>query len=516
MIVFKKLRLKNFRSFGNQWSEVELDRNHLTLISAPNGSGKSTLLMAIEFCLFGKTGNLSKREIANNINQGECEVELYLANSITGAELRVRRGVWPNFLELYKNGNLVPQNANVKDYQDVVDQMTGLNRNIFHRIISINGSSYVPFLSLNQASRRAMVEDILEINELRQMNWKNNEHLGALENQINTMRGKIEGLEHTVKKILHDQKTDSNANREQIKSLLDEMAGALGGSTLKDLESEFQRMHVSKATLVQKQKKLQKDSEFWKNDKCPTCGQRIEEEFKQQKFYQATTELAKIDETLEIANEVMKKAESTLKHARALELQISNLMAVKEKTEDTATVDELSKTISDITVELEKLKDEAQYHQTLRKWLKDDGVRSVIISKYLPLFNKTLKKYLTDIGLDVTIELDKVFNATIRRRNGEERSYTSFSAGERARIDLCFLLSWKSLISSNKFVDTSLLFMDEIYDSVLDGEGLDSLINLLYNMENTNIFFISHREGIEELFKHKLVIEKDRGFSKIL
>lgn len=516
MIIFKKLRLKNFRSFGNQWSEVQLNRNHLTLISAPNGSGKSTILMAIEWCLFGKTGNLSKREIVNNINQGECEVELLLGNSNTNTEIKVRRGINPNFLEVFKDGVMVDQNANVKDYQEVVDQLTGLNRNIFHRIISINGSSYVPFLSLNQSARRAMVEDILEITDLRSMNIKNNEKLGELENQISTMQGKVEGLEHTVKKILHNQKTDANANKEQIKSLLDELAGTLGKGTIKELESEFQRMQISKASLVQKQKMLQKDSEFWKSDKCPTCGQAIAEDLKQKHYYKCAADLTKVEETLEIANEVVAKTENTLKRARALELQISNLMAVKEKTEDSGTVDELSQTIAAITAELEKLKDTALYHQTLRKWLKDEGVRSVIIAKYLPLFNKTLKKYLTDIGIDVTIELDKVFEATIKRRNGEERSYTSFSAGERARIDLCFLLSWKSLISSNKFVDTSLLFMDEIYDSVLDSEGLASLINLLYNMQNTNIFFISHREGVEELFEHKLIIEKDRGFSRIL
>ena len=516
MIVFHKVRMKNFRSFGNQWSEVELDRNPLTLISAPNGSGKSTILMAIEWCLFGKTGTLTQREIVNNANGGDCAVELELENSVKNAHIKICRGIWPNYLELYKDGKIVPQNASVRDYQEVIDQHTGLNRNIFSRIVSINGSSYVPFLSLNQSSRRAMVEDILEITELRSLNWKNNEHLNALENQINVNKGKLEALEATIQKIKMDKKEDSDASREKIKTLLDEMQKTLGGKSLKNVEGEFQKMLLSRNSLAQKQRALKQSSEFWSKDVCPTCGQAIEETLKKGKLEQNEKQLKEVDETLSFASGLIAKTEEVVQRAKALEQEISNLLAVKKKTDNTDTIEDLLKTCENITSELTALQETARYHNAIKKWLKDDGIRSVIIAKYLPLFNKTLKNYLTDIGLDVTIELNKVFEAKITRRNGEERSYSSFSAGERARIDLCFLLSWKSLISSNKFVDTTLLFMDEIYDSVLDGEGLDSLIGMLYNMRNVNVFFISHREGIGELFQHRLEIVKDRGFSRIL
>lgn len=516
MIIFKDLKLKNFRSFGNQWEHVQLDRNPLTLISAPNGSGKSTILMAIEWCLFGRISNLTKKEILNNVNRAECCVELTLYNDVKKIEIRVARGIEPNYFEIYRDGELVPQNATIMDYQEVVYQLTGLNKNIFGRIVSINGSSYVPFLSLNQPSRRAMVEDILEITELRAINIRNNEVLNSLENDINVYKGKIEALEHTINRIQEDKREDGNANRERIKSLLVEMEETLGGKPLGNLEAEFQKMQFSKHSLAEKQARLRKDCEFWNGDKCPTCGQDIATGLKEEKLKENEEQLKKIAYTLLIANDVVEKTSDVIMRAKRLEMEISNLLAVKEKTENTDTIEDLQKTCDGILTNLQSLQDTARYHQAIKKWLKDDGIRSIIIAKYLPLFNKILKKYLTDIGLDVSIELDKMFEARITRRNGEERSYASFSAGERARIDLCFLLSWKTLISTNKFVDTSLLFLDEIYDSVLDGEGLDNLIRLLYNMKNTNVFFISHREGISELFQHRLEIVKDRGFSHIL
>lgn len=516
MIKFKKVRLKNFRSFGNQWNEVELNRNPLTLISAPNGSGKSTILMAIEWCLFGKVGTLTKKEIVNSANGGECAVELELENDVKGFEIRVCRGIEPSYLSIYKNDKLVPQNASVRDYQNVVEQLTGLNRNVFNRIVSINGSSYVPFLSLNQTARREMVENILEITELRALNWKNNEHLNALENDINLYTGKIEGLEHTIRKLKAEKKENHDANKEKIKSLLDEMQKTLGGNSLGKLEGEYQKMLLSKNTLLNKQKTLQQNSEFWLKSHCPTCGQHIAEALKNEKIAENDKQISSIKETLRVANDVISKTENALTKAREIEREVSNLLAVSKQGENTDTIEELLGECQKITEKLGELKETARYHVAIKKWLKDDGIRSVIIAKYLPLFNKTLKNYLTEIGLDVTIELNKMFEAKITRRNGEERSYSSFSAGERARIDLCFLLSWKSLISSNKFVDTSLLFMDEIYDSVLDAEGLDSLIGMLYNMRDTNVFFISHREGIGELFQHRLEIVKEKGFSRVI
>ncbi len=516
MIVFKKIKLRNFRSFGNQWNEVQLDRNSLTLIAAPNGSGKSTILMGIEWCLFGKCGNLTKKEIVNNINRAECEGCLELYNSVTKVSYRVERGIDPNYLRLFKNDQLVPQNASVKDYQEVIDELTGLTRNVFNRIVSINGSSYVPFLSLSQTARREMVENILEITELRQLNIKNNERINGLDTEINTLRGKIEGLEHTVEKIKRDNEINFKENEEKTKSLLNEMAGVLKGKTVQGVESDLQKMTLTRNMLSQRKANIQRETEFWSKEKCPTCGQPISEELKHSHIKDNEKQIKEIQETLGIADGEIQKTSELLSKAKKLESEISSLLAVRKVSQSNDTIEDLQKTILKITEELVALQETARYHQTIKKWLKDDGIRSVIIAKYLPLFNKTLQKYLVDIGLDVFIGLDKTFNATIKRRNGEERSYSSFSAGERARIDLCFLLSWKSLISSNKFVDTSLLFMDEIYDSVLDTEGLYNLIEMLYNMQNTNVFFISHREGIAEYFQHQLLIEKDRGFSRIL
>lgn len=516
MIVFKKIRLKNFRSFGNQWAEIQLDKNPLTLISAPNGSGKSSILMGIEWCLFGKCGSLTRKEIINNVNRGECEGCLELYNNITKISYRVERGIDPNYLRLFKNDKLVPQNASVKDYQEVIDELTGLTRNVFNRTISINGSSYVPFLSLSQTARREMVENILEITELRQLNIKNNEKINSLDTEINTLRGKIEGLEHTIEKIKKDREVDDRANEAKTKELLDEMTSVLKGKSLQAMENKLQHMNLSRNMLGQKKESIKKEIEFWSKETCPTCGQPISLDLKNAHVKNSEKQVQEIEKTLQIADEEISRANSLHIRAKQLEREISNLLAVKKGNKTTDTIEDLQKTIQKITEELVKLQEKSKYHTTIKKWLKDDGIRSVIIAKYLPLFNKTLQKYLIDIGLDVSIELDKVFNATIKRRNGEERSYSSFSAGERARIDLCFLLSWKSLISSNKFVDASLLFLDEIYDSVLDAEGLYNLIEMLYNMENVNVFFISHREGISEFFQHHLRIEKDRGFTKIL
>lgn len=515
MIVFKELKLKNFRSFGDQWEHVQLDKNPLTLVTAPNGSGKSSILMAIEWCLFGKTCGLTKKEIVNQINRMECRVELTLLNTTTRAEILISRGIEPNHFEIYKNGELVPQNAKMVDYQEVVFQLTGLNKNIFNRIVSINGSSYTPFLSLNQSSRRAMVEDILEITELRVVNTKNNEVLSALENEINVKKGKIEALEHTIEKIKNDKRENLTTSNEQIKALLVELKDILGGKTLVEAEAEFQKMQMLKHGLAQKLTLKREEGSFWNRDCCPTCGQLIGEQLKEEKLIINKRQLREVEETLKVAEEVVSKTNTMIRRAKCLETEISNLFAVKEKVENTESIEDLQKTCSLVIKELEALKDTAGYHQALKKWLKDDGIRSVIIAKYIPLFNKILKKYLADCGLDVVIQLDKVFNATITKANGEERTYASFSAGERARIDLCFLLSWKTLISTNKFVDTSLLFMDEIYDSVLDAEGLDNLVHLLYNMKNTNVFFVSHREGISEFFQHRLEITKNRGFSHI-
>ena len=516
MIIFQNLRLRNFRSFGNQWSEVQLDRNPLTLISAPNGSGKSSILMAIEWCLFGRVGNLTKKEIVNQINAGECEVELKISDSVTKHVYLIKRGINPNYLKIYKNDKLIPENSNVRDYQDIIDQYTGLNRNVFSRIVSINGSTYVPFLSLNQPARRAMVEDILEITELRDLNIKNNERLSEVDTQLNVLKGKIEGLQHTVLKLESDKREGDNANNEKIKALLDEMASILDGKSLGDVENSLHEMRLNKDMLLQRNTTLHRTLEFWSNDECPTCGQKIAQELKNAKIGDINSELTQIKDTIQFADDLVSKTTKTLQAAKLLEREIEDLLAVKKNNDNAHTLVDLKRTIEELNKELCELKETSYYHTTIKKWLKDDGVRSVIIAKYLPLFNKTLAKYLNDIGMEVTIELDNTFAASIKKRNGEQRTYSSFSAGERARIDLCFLLSWKSIISSNKFVDTSLLFMDEIYDSVLDAEGIDNLINLLYNMKNTNVFFISHREGIGEAFKNQLIIQKEKGFSKIL
>lgn len=566
MFIVKLVRFKNFRSYGNQFTEVILNKVGSTVITAPNGSGKSTILMAIEFALFGRVSNgITKPDLVNSINKKDCLVEVECETN--GRQILVRRGIKPAVFDIEIDGKLVDQDASSRDYQSKFeDEILGFNIASFRQVISISGGGYTPFLLLAAGARRKIVEELLNLTIFSKMASlhlatinQNREELANAENEIGRLQASIQSLKKGLEslaeqeegyrltieaniKTAEDKITAFLAENEEANRRIEEFAPVR--NKIKQRKDKRQKLLDFRRDIEKKVSRIDEYVKFFHDhDHCPTCKQGITEEFKQEsigpkeaKKAEYAESLHRLEDTLKQTRDDIEKLESILEKTLELEKQvhttngrIRDLQAYITQQQrmlknSSGSGDEIKGEIKAKSEQMENLKErrltileEKQYNDIITAIIKDNGIKSKIIAQYVPHMNAEINRYLEILNLNLSFEIDEQFNEKILSRFKDELSYASFSAGERARIDIAILFTWRELAKLKNSLSCNLLFLDEIFDSVLDEEGLESFINLLrYNLKDTNVFLISHRPEVVDKFESNLRIEKQGNFSRIV
>ena len=568
MIVFEKIRWKNFLSTGNVFTEVDLTTHKTNLIIGSNGAGKSTVLDALTFSLFGKPfRKINKPMLVNSINEKGCEVEVEF--SIGKNEFKIIRGIKPNTFEIYQNGQMIDQSSTAVDYQKQLEQnILKMNYKSFTQIVVLGSSTFVPFMKLPVASRREIIEDILDIQIFSVMNTllkdkvrDNNEEIKELEYQLKLSTDKIELQKNYMLELEKKTKSEIEKKEAIIETLRQDKAAALKNvadqtvvltdyntelKTLADNKKKLKQLNTFRVKIQQKINTCKKETEFFINNHvCPTCTQEIGQDFRDLKINEGDKELMTLEKgftDLEKSIEQEEKRESKFMELseqiveinsiinqlnyeitsldqqignRETEIEDLNAPTSSKKAEFeklTAYVDE-KKSIKDNFITSKKDKDTLSVAGQL---LKDNGIKSRIIKRYLPAMNKLIGDYLRRMDFYVNFTLDENFEETIKSRYRDIFTYESFSEGEKARIDLALLLTWRSIAKLKNSVDTNLLILDEIFDGSLDQNGSSELGWILRNFDdNTNVFVISHKESLEGKFDRTLKFEKVKNFSVV-
>lgn len=565
MFLIKKVRFKNFRSYGNQFTEINLVKNKNTVIIAPNGSGKSTILMAIEYGLFGKVSSgINKSQLINTINNKDLVVEIEC--EAKGKKILIRRGMKPNIFEIYIDGKLINQDASVRDYQALLEEeILGFNLTSFSQVVSISGSSYIPFLLLSAGQRRKIVEELLNLTIISKMHAVHLGIVSQVKEQIQNVENELQKKEASLASLKKSLETFSEQEDNYRKAIEDNIKQACEKIRLinEDIDEKNQEINKLEKECESYENKLKKKNklsdykrdiknkileiqdyiEFLKsNDICPTCSQSISAEFKKESLETKESKknnllenLKILDETLEKTQKDLEKMEEILakikvlendvyvniKRASDIQLYIFEQQKILEnktpRTNDIIEeINKISKEISNLKQKRLELLEEKQYNDIISLIIKDNGIKSKIISQYISKMNRELNKYLELLDVGISIDINENFEAKIFSRFRDELSYPSFSAGERARIDISFLFTWRELAKAKNSLNCNLLFLDEIFDSVLDEQGFESFINLLrFHLKDTNVFLISHRQEAPEKFENILRISKTSNFSRI-
>lgn len=570
MIVFKSLRWKNFLSTGNNWTEIQLNKSRSTLIVGQNGAGKSTMLDALSFALFGRAHrNINKPQLVNTINNKDSrvEVEFQIGKSL----FKVVRGIKPNIFEIWKNGDMMNQSSHSKEYQKILEQnIIKLNHKSFHQIVVLGSSSFIPFMQLPAQHRRDVIEDLLDINIFSKMNVlvkeKNvalRDKLKDISNELTLVHERIELQNKYIKEVkslstdqVEQKETEIFLHEAEIKELqhINKTLSESIETISEGLEDDLKNSHDKKQNLLhykaefnQKIRTLVKDSKFYEeNDTCPTCSQNIDEELKNSKLSTAKAKALEFKQALNDVEEQAHVIEDTITELNDKSNQIrehtSNLTSNnKEISRLQSQIETLSSQIrhilsneGDMATEqkaLDKLNEEKNagleeklavneeysYNTVISEMLKDTGIKTKIIKQYLPVINKLTNQYLQVLDFFVHFNLDESFQETIRSRHRDSFSYDSFSEGEKQRIDLALLFTWRQIAKMKNSVSTNLLILDETFDSSLDHDGVDNLIKILYTLDDdTNVFVISHKgEILDGKFKDKVEFYKDKNFSKM-
>ena len=556
-------------STGNVMTEIQLDRSPSTLIVGQNGAGKSTILDALCFVLFNKPfRNIRKPQLINTINEKDMMVEIEFV--IGRNKYLIRRGMKPNIFEIIKNGKLIDQPGNSRDYQKILeDTILRLNYKSFTQIVVLGNASFTPFMQLFAAERRAVIEDLLDIQVFTSMNLllkdrisENKQKKSDINYQIDLNKDKIAVQEEYLKKIakdrkkqIEDLKSESSdfvekigANEEQTKTLLENIDTIFESMPDKDsLKSKSERVSDLLFKLEDKLTKAGKKSKFFsENDNCPTCEQQIDIEVKADKVKQidesikvtegGIEQLKKEQEVLMRELDVVNKAQEqiSVKQNKVRELSTHTDFYKKslEKVQDK--IDSLEKeSVSDndasekikaleseskrLTTRMEELSKESELYGVASHLLKDGGIKTKIIRQYVPIMNKLVNKYLAALDFFVNFELDEEFNEVIKSRHRDEFSYSSFSEGEKMRIDLALLFTWRSIAKLKNSTNTNLLILDEVFDASLDSSGCDEFLKLLTEIgSDTNVFVISHKgDVLQDKFRNQITFEKVKNFSRI-
>ena len=566
MIIFKSLRFKNFLSTGNNWTDINLNRSKSTLIVGQNGAGKSTMLDAIAFALFGKPHrNINKPQLVNTVNNKNCVVEVTFV--IGKSQYKVVRGIKPNVFEIWKNDDMINQSSHSKEYQKILEQnILKLNHKSFHQIVVLGSSSFVPFMQLPAQHRRDVIEDLLDINVFSKMNSLLKEKTSVLKDKMKDLSFKLDVETNkidTQKKYISDLKALNKTAKEQKDVQVDKLRKDLASLSKenaeisaevedkqKPLEKELNALHDRKQVFVQynaqfrqQMSQVVKESKFYEeNENCPTCSQEITESVRNDKL-QSSKEKAKelkdaMDEASVKSGEIedsitqvstdlndIRAKQSTVNSNNQSIARIQNEIEYLEKeinqTGDIETAKEeleaMQNTANEFNMSKFQLNEEYSYNNVMSEMLKDTGIKTKIIKQYIPVINKLVNQYLQILDFYVHFDLDESFTETIRSRHRDQFSYDSFSEGEKQRIDLALLFTWRMIAKMKNSISTNLLLLDETFDSSLDHDGVENLMKILHSLdENSNTFIISHKGDIlDGKFKDKIEFVKEKNFSKI-
>ena len=569
MIYFKKLRWKNFLSTGNQFIEVDLAKSPSTLIIGSNGSGKSTLLDALCFSLFNRPfRTIKKEQLVNTINNADCEIQVDFETN--GKQYRVVRGIKPNLFEIYCNNVLINQDASNVDYQNTLEQnILKCNYRAFCQVVILGSSSYEPFMHLRARYRREVVEEILDIRVfshmdllLRHKQAELSKNIVDVRHRYDLMSEKYQLQKDHFEQIQNRDNTDIEDRRAQLKEneksnyeynqklqLLNEKiistkAEIWGGDKFTRKSAELYKLEAKIETNLANHKRTLQF--FRNNDTCNTCTQPIDKVFKQNKISSEenkiseleagltnlSTEITKTDDKIKEYKAVEKrlndldisvaKVHTSIseinRHSNRLDGEISKLQSDKENTDKVAyELDQLKEELKTINVDKEKVVEEKKYIDIAREILNDTGVKAKIIKKYLPIMNNLINKYLQSMDFFVNFHLDEEFNETIKSRFRDTFVYNSFSEGEKLRIDLALLFTWRTIAKMKNSTNTNLLILDEIFDSSLDGSGTEDFFKILKSLTSENTFIISHKGDILfDKFTNIIKFEKYKNFTRLV
>ena len=568
MIIFKTVRWRNFLSTGNNFIEIQLNRNPTTLIIGENGAGKSTVLDALCFGLFGRPfRNINKPQLLNSINNRNCVVEIEF--QIGSKKLKVIRGIKPNVFEIYINGKMYNQDANVRDYQKYLEQqILKLNYRSFSQVVILGSSTFIPFMQLRARHRREVVEEILDIQIFSLMNMllkmklrdiandiKNTEYQYELTREKIALHKKyIEDMKKNKKEFINEKSSLLASNEEEIFKKKSDIKSHLNNNKKLLLQisdnDKVIKTHIKlkdiRSTLREKKKNNAGMVEFFEgNADCPTCEQHIDENFKENmirkyqeevnKFIDALIELKemllKSNKRQDIISEIAKtirenevhvaKENSSItqleKFNSTLQLEIDQLQSGAISKPDYDKLKKLELKMVDVEKQKRELKEDQTYSEAVRNMLQDTGIKTKIIKQYLPIMNKLINTYLTAMEFYVNFTLDESFTETIKSRYRDEFTYDSFSEGEKMRIDLALLFTWRAIAKMKNSTNTNLLMLDEIFDSSLDSTGTDEFLKILNTLGGENVFVISHKQdALSDKFKSTIKFEKTKNFSHVV
>jgi DNA repair exonuclease SbcCD ATPase subunit len=569
MITFQKIRWRNFLSTGNSFTEVDFQSNHTNLIIGTNGAGKSTILDALTFVLFNKPfRKINKPQLINTTNERECVVEVEF--EINTRQYLIRRGIKPSVFDIIVNGTPLHREADDRAMQRILEEsILKLNYKSFTQIVILGSSTFVPFMQLTTANRREVIEDLLDIRVFSAMNnivkdklREKREQVKSLDLRKENVKDKMKMQEDFIEELENRGNANINANKEKI-TKLDKEVGVYITENSKTEEEVFKftkeqeevigagdklvKLNNLKGKISQKVSVITKEHKFFtENTVCPTCTQTIEEEFRLNRITDAQNKAKELKDGYEELEETIKFEQERERQFNALSKEITKLnheisqnntrvslnqRQIRDLENEIQTItknlanrnteheklEEFRSNLQKTFEELAKKKEEIVYYDFAYSLLKDDGVKTKIIKKYLPFINQQVNRYLQMMDFYINFELDSEFNETVKSPIHEDFSYSSFSEGEKMRIDLALLFTWREVARVKNSVNTNLLIMDEVFDSSLDGFGTDEFLKIIrYVIKDANIFVISHKSDLHDKFESVIRFEKVRGFSRMV
>ena len=569
MILFEKVRWKNFLSTGNQNTEINLTKYPTNLIIGTNGAGKSTLLDALTFALFGKPfRKINKPQLINSVNEKDCIVEVEF--SIGNTDWKVIRGIKPNIFEIHKDGSILNQSSAALDQQKWLEQnVLKMNYKSFTQIVILGSSTFVPFMQLTATNRREVIEDLLDIRIFSSMNNLIKDKIRGLREEIKVLDLKKESLNDKVrmqKNFIEELelrgKENIKSKETKIQNILVEENDLMNNNAIieedvfklnKEVEcmtgatSKLRKLGNLKGKISNKVSTITKEHKFFtENTVCPTCTQSIEEDFRINKINDAQTKAKELQSGYKELEVAIKEEEERERQFTALSKEITSLThgisqnnikiagCQRQIRDLESEIQRVTEQLADRNIEDEKLanfqdslqityddlstkKDTINYYDFSYSLLKDGGVKSKIIKKYLPLINQQVNRYLQLMDFYINFTLDEEFNETVQSPIHENFSYSSFSEGEKMRIDLALLFTWREVARMKNSVNTNLLIMDEVFDSSLDGFGTEEFLKIIrFVVKDANIFVISHKESLHDKFADVIRFEKVKGFSRMV
>jgi DNA repair exonuclease SbcCD ATPase subunit len=569
MIIFKTIRYKNFLSTGDHFTEFNLTNNSTTLIIGSNGAGKSTVLDALTFTLFGKPfRKINKPQLTNAVNDKNCVAEVEF--SIGSTEWKIIRGIKPNIFEIYRNDKLLDQSSSSIDQQKWIEQtVLKMNYKTFTQIVILGSSAFVPFMQLTAANRREVIEDLLDIKIFSTMNAIIKDKLRQSKDEVRTLDLTKESLNDKVKmqkNFIHTLEENGRSkikeSENKVSSLLIEVDDFIKeNSTIQTVvESKQNELSVYsgasqklkklgnlKGKISQKVLSITEEYRFFnENTVCPTCTQSIEKDFRLNKIEDAQNKINELQsgfneletaindeenrehlfnnlsrEIIKLTHDISKnntQISGLQRQSRDLESEIQTITnQLQNKNIEHEKLDLFKQKLESTQKDLESKKDIIRYYDFSYGLLKDGGVKTQIIKKYLPLINKQVNRYLQMMDFYINFNLDEEFNETVQSPIHEDFTYASFSEGEKMRIDLALLFTWREVAKHKNSVNTNLLIMDEVFDSSLDGFGTDEFLKIIrFVIKDANIFVISHKDGLQDKFDNVIRFEKVKGFSRMI